>query len=67
MSSLKEKIISTIEKDFDLLAGLQEIKMKRKESSLLLKRIESSRKLLADDTELIEKLNELETRIKNLI
>lgn len=54
MASLQQRLIETIINDFEKIKALEAGKDQRNECNLLLKRIESAKKLLPDDSELIE-------------
>lgn len=54
MASLQQRLIETIINDFEKIKALGAGKDQRNECNLLLKRIESAKKLLPDDSELIE-------------
>lgn len=66
MTSLKDKLLETIIKDFESLKENKHHKTLRKECSLLLKRIESARKLFSQDKALHLKINGIENEIKLL-
>ena len=51
-NTFEEKIIMTIMKDIELLSEVIDAKQMRKESNLLIKRIESSIKLMGETSEL---------------
>jgi hypothetical protein len=63
MSTLQEKLIETIEKDFAEVKELTEEKQKRKQTSMLLVRIKSAKKVLAGNDEMLKRINKLETDI----
>lgn len=54
MASLQHRLIETIASDLEKIKALEAGKNQRNEYNLLLKRIESAKKLLPDDSELIE-------------
>ena len=66
MANLKETIVESMIKDLANIKDFEEGKNLRKECSLLLKRIESAKKLFVDDYEMISKLNEIEMTTNNL-
>ena len=66
MASLKDTIIESMIKDLENIKDFENGKALRKECSLLLKRIESAKKLFEDDQEATSKLNEIEISTKNL-
>ncbi|MFT6633246.1 MAG: hypothetical protein ACJAS4_003216 [Bacteriovoracaceae bacterium] len=63
MSTLQEKLIETIEKDFAEVKELTEEKQKRKQTSMLLVRIKSAKKVLAGNDEMLKRINKLEKDI----
>jgi hypothetical protein len=66
MASLQDRIIESMIKDLENLKDFEQGKLLRKECSLLLKRIESAKKLFLDDKELTSKLLEIELTTQNL-
>lgn len=66
MTSLQDRIIESMIKDLENLKDFEQGKLLRKECSLLLKRIESAKKLFLDDKGLTSKLLEIELTTKNL-
>jgi len=63
MSTLQEKLIETIEKDFAEVKEIIEEKQKRKQTSMLLVRIKSAKKVLAGNDEMLKRINKLEKDI----
>jgi hypothetical protein len=66
MASLKDTLIESMIKDLENIKDFEDGKSLRKECSLLLKRVESAKKLFADDKDQITKLLEIEVKAKNL-
>ena len=64
MASLQDRIIESMIKDLENLKDFEQGKLLRKECSLLLKRIESAKKLFLDE-ENIAIVNPIKTAIKN--
>ncbi len=60
MASLQVRIIESLIKDLESIKDLSDNKAQRKEYSLILKRIESAKKLFLDDKDLTAKLLEIE-------
>ena len=63
MSNLKQRIIESILKDFENIKEFDSGKTLRKERSLLLKRVESAKKLFIDDLQISNELLEIERLI----
>lgn len=66
MASLQQRLIETIINDFEKIKTLEPGKDQRNECNLLLKRIESAKKLFIGDSELTSKLLEIDKRINVL-
>jgi hypothetical protein len=66
MTSLQDRLIESMIKDLENIKNFDEGKTLRKECSLLLKRIESAKKLFIDDKILTSKLLDIEIKTKNL-
>lgn len=66
MTSFKERIIETIIQDLENIKTLEAGKNQRNECNLLLKRIESAKKLFLEDQEQNSKLLEIEKKVKAL-
>jgi hypothetical protein len=65
MGTMLENLIETINKDFLSLENLTDPKQKRKESSLLIQRIDSAQKLLMGDQDKISLLDQLKEKLRN--
>jgi hypothetical protein len=63
MSTLQENLIETIEKDHTEILELNDNKQIRKQSSMLLVRIKSAKKILSDNVELLNRLDLIEMKI----
>ena len=63
MGSFQDKLIETMIKDFKDIQDFEKGKILRKECSLLLKRIQSTRKLISSNTKLIYQLDKLEAEV----
>lgn len=66
MATFQEKLIETIEKDLTQVQELENDKIKRKELSLIQKRIESTQKLIGDDSSVQAQLDKLSAQILKL-
>ena len=66
MSSLQEVLVESMLKDFENIKQFEIGKSLRKEYSLLSKRIESAKKLLANDNNLLLKVEQLELKMKTI-
>lgn len=66
MASLKEIVIESMIKDLENIRNFESGKNLRKECSLLLKRIESAKKIFSDDKQNTSKLLEIEMNINKL-
>ena len=66
MASLQETVMESMIKDLENIGSLEDRKLVRKECSLLLKRIESAKKLFLDNKDLISQLLEIELKTKLL-
>jgi hypothetical protein len=66
MSSLQERLIESMVKDFEDIKEFEEGKGLRKESALLLKRIISAKELLSGNKDLLTILEDLEAKTKIL-
>ncbi len=66
MASLQERLVETMAKDYENIKEYDEGKVLRKERSLLLKRIESAKKLFFEDQQLAIKLTEIENKTLEL-
>ena len=66
MASLQDRLIESMLKDLKNIEDFDEGKTLRKECSLLLKRIESAKKLFTDDKALTTKLLEIELKVQKL-
>ena len=66
MTSLVNTLIETIQKDINLLKNVEKDKHFRKETSLIISRIESAKKLVANDESLTIKLDEFKEVLKSL-
>lgn len=66
MSNLQERLIESMLKDIQNIEEFDQGKILRKECSLLLKRVESAKKLFADDPALVIKLDEIEHKVQEL-
>lgn len=66
MASLQDTLIDTISKDLKDLGSLEGDKKLRKECSLLLSRIESAKKIVASNRDLMNKLGELQKQTELL-
>ncbi len=64
MASFQERIIETILTDFEQIKTMPADKKQRNECNLLLKRLESAKKLFLDDRETSLRLLDIENRIK---
>ncbi len=63
MSTLVETLVETIAKDLLEVQNLEDPKTLRKESSILLKRIESAQKLVSNNEALKKKLEDIKKRL----
>lgn len=66
MANLLNTLIETIQKDIETLNNVEKDKHFRKESSLILSRIESAKKLVSSDNSLSTKLECLEQLLMSL-
>lgn len=66
MSNLQERLIESMLKDLQNIEEFDQGKILRKECSLLLKRVESAKKLFADDPTLLTKLDEIKYKVEKL-
>ena len=66
MASLQQRLIETIINDFEKIKALGPGKDQRNECNLLLKRIESAKKLFVGDSELTSQFLEIEKKINVL-
>jgi hypothetical protein len=66
MASLQDTLIETISKDLKDLGSLEVDKTLRKECSLLLSRIESAKKIVTSNLDLMTKLSELQEQTEHL-
>ena len=66
MASLKKVLLESMVKDFENIKNFEKGKIQKKECSLLLKRIESAKKLLLDDKEITSSLLEIELKALEL-
>jgi hypothetical protein len=62
MATLQERLIETMAKDYENIKEFDDGKTLRKERSLLLKRIESAKKLFFTDKNLAGQLIEIENK-----
>jgi len=67
MSTFQDKIIETIEKDYNMILELTDQKLIRKEVKLLIVRIKSSQKFFVDNQEILDRINILQKKILNII
>lgn len=67
MNNLQFRLIEGIESDFNNIKEFEEGKSLRKECSLLLKRMESAKKLCLENNELSSKLISIEKKITELL
>ena len=65
MASFQQRIIETILTDFDQIKTMPADKNQRNECNILLKRIESAKKLFLADSEMTSKLLEIEKKINS--
>ena len=66
MASFQERIIETIITDFEQIKTMPADKNQRNECNILLKRIESAKKLFSADSQLSSKLVDIEKKINIL-
>lgn len=66
MASFQQRIIETILADFEKIKTMPADKTQRNECNILLKRIESAKKLFLADIELTAKLLDIEKKINAL-
>ena len=62
--SFQERIIDTIANDFELIKSFDNAKEIRKECSLLLKRVESAKKLFVENQLILQRLADIERQIE---
>tara|TARA_R110000868_G_scaffold258137_10_gene515437 strand:- start:12958 stop:13176 length:219 start_codon:yes stop_codon:yes gene_type:complete len=65
MASFQERLIDTITTDYEKIMSLDPGKIQRNECNLLLKRIESAKKLFASSSELIDRLLKIEKLVND--
>ena len=66
MSTFQDKIIETIEKDYNKILELTDQKLIGKEVKLLNVRIKSSQKFFVDNKEMLDRINILQKKILNI-
>jgi hypothetical protein len=66
MSNLQERLIESMIKDLENIKRFDEGKILRKECSLLIKRVESAKKLFSAEDELLSKLQKIELEIRSI-
>ena len=66
MSNFQERLIESMIKDFEEVKSLEDSKAIRKECALLIKRVESARKLLSSDDALTSQLEDIESKVLSL-
>tara|TARA_R110000868_G_scaffold117600_11_gene312369 strand:+ start:32877 stop:33089 length:213 start_codon:yes stop_codon:yes gene_type:complete len=66
MASFQERLIETIMSDFENIKSLGPGKVQRNECNLLLKRIESAKKLFLDDQDSSARLEKIERSVSDL-
>ena len=64
MGNLQDTLLETIEKDYLIIKDIDNPKDKRKESNLLLKRIETAKNLFLNKEEYLKRLSLIENEIK---
>jgi len=65
MASFQERILETIQTDFEQIKKMPADKNQRNECNILLKRIESAKKLCLADASLTAKLVDIEKKINS--
>ena len=66
MSNLQDRLIESMIKDLENIKNFDQGKILRKECALLMKRVESAKKLFSDDNDLISLLQKIELEIKSI-
>lgn len=66
MANLQERLIESMIKDLKNIEDFEDGRALRKECSLLLKRVESAKKLFSENAELNSRLLEIELKIRVL-
>jgi hypothetical protein len=66
MTTMQDRLIESMIKDFNSINEFEDGKSLRKDCSLLIKRIESAKQLLSDNAILVSQLKDLELKVQNL-